>query len=278
MKKIKTNQIYQGDSSKLLADKKLFPNNSVDLIVTSPPYADRRKRTYKGVSPAHYVEWFMPFADQMYRVLRPKGSLILNIKESVNDGERNTYVLELILKMREKGWFWVEDYIWHKKNTFPGLWPNRFRDAWEHCLHFTKDKHFKMYQDSVKVPIGDWAESRMKNLGPNDKIRFASKTKSGFGRKLTNWQGKRKVYPSNVLYMSTISANKNHSAVFPEALPTWFIKLFSKKGDVVLDPFLGSGTTAIAALKLDRNYLGIELHKKYYKISKGAVLQAKKKK
>ena len=262
------NKIHQGNA---VAVMKKLPDNSINLIVTSPPYADRRKKQYGGPAPDKYVDWFMPFAKEFKRILKPGGSLVLNIKENADRGERHTYVLELILEMRKHDWFWIEDYIWHKKNAFPGRWPNRFRDSWEHCLHFTKNRHFKMYQDAVKVPIGDWADSRMKKMGTNDKIRHMSQTDSGFGRQLTNWIGKRKVYPSNVLYLSTISANKNHCAVFPESLPTWFIKLFTKKGDVVLDPFIGSGTTALAAIKTERDFIGIDLSKKYSEMAKKTV-------
>lgn len=275
MGSLKINKIYCGDSSKLLSDRNFFSSNSVDLIVTSPPYADRRKKQYGGPSPETYVQWFMPFAKGCQRVLKPKGSLILNIKENANRGERQTYVLELILEMKKNGWFWIEDYIWHKKNVFPGKWPNRFRDAWEHCLHFTKSKDFNMYQDAVKVPIGDWAATRLNNLKPKDRTRNMSQTHSGFGIQLVNWVGKRKVYPSNVLHLSTISDNKNHCAVFPETLPTWFIRLFTRKDGLVLDPFIGSGTTAIAAIKLNRNFVGIDTNKKYCKISKAAVLNTK---
>jgi DNA modification methylase len=74
-------------------------------------------------------------------------------------------------------------------------------------------------------------------------------------------------YPSNVLVMATETSNKSHSAVFPKELPSWFIKLFTKKGDVVLDPFLGSGTTIISSLELDRNSIGIEIKKEYYDLA-----------
>lgn len=276
MKKFKINTIYNNDSLKLLSDKSFVPDNSIDLIITSPPYADRRKKNYGGPPPSEYVEWFMPFANEFRRVLKPKGSFILNIKENANRGERHTYVLELILEIRKSGWLWTEDYIWHKKNAFPGKWPNRFRDSWEHCLHFTKNKDFHMYQDDVKVPIGDWANKRLKKLGTKDKVRTMSQTDSGFGRQLTNWVGRSRVYPSNVLHLPTISSNKNHCAVFPEALPSWFIKLFTRKEQLILDPFIGSGTTAIAALKLQRNFVGIDTSKKYCEIAKAAVLDAKK--
>src|SRR3989338_8562316 len=136
MKKVVTNIILGDSKNKLLE----LDDNSVDLIITSPPYADQRKNTYGGISPEKYVEWFLPISEEMLRVLKPSGTFILNIKEKVVSGERHIYVLELILALRKQGWFWTEEFIWHKKNSFPGKWPNRFRDAWERLLQFNKTK------------------------------------------------------------------------------------------------------------------------------------------
>ena len=257
-------KIFNGDCLDVLPK---LPRNSVDLIVTSPPYADNRKSTYGGIPIKTYVKWFLPISSQLKRVLKPNGSFILNIKERAENGERGTYVIELILEMRKQGWLWTEEYIWHKKNSFPGKWPNRFRDSWERCLHFTKQKKFKMYQNSVKIPMGDWAEKRLKKLSETDMKRDESKVKSGFGKKIQNWVGKSMVYPDNVLYFATVCDNRNHSAAFPLDLPNWFIKLFSKKGDIILDPFLGSGTTALAAKTLQRHYVGMESNSQYYKVA-----------
>jgi len=149
---IKTD-LYLGDSKEVLRQ---FPDNSVDLIFTSPPYADQRKKTYGGISPEKYVEWFLPISGQLLRVLKPDGTFVLNIKEKVVNGERSTYVLELILEMRKQGWLWTEEFIWHKKNSYPGKWPNRFRDSWERLLQFNKSRKFNMYQEAVMVPRGDW--------------------------------------------------------------------------------------------------------------------------
>ncbi len=258
------NQILQGDCLQILPT---LPDNCIDLIVTSPPYADQRKSTYGGIEPDKYVEWFLPIAGELKRVLKPEGSFILNIKERVVNGERHTYVLELIIALRKQGWLWTEEYIWHKRNSPPGKWPNRFRDGWERCLHFTKQKNFAMYQDEVRVPMGDWSQSRLKNLSETDKRRDNSKVGSGFGKKISNWIGREWAYPDNVLHMATECSNKGHSATFPVDLPGWFIKLFTVPGDVVLDPFVGSGTSIVAAAQLNRNYIGIDLNQEYIQIA-----------
>ena len=274
-KTLNTDTIYAGDSAKILKDKKLFPDNSIDLIVTSPPYADKRNKHYDSVHPNDYVDWFMPIANELYRVLKEDGSFILNIKEHPMLGERHTYVLELILEMKKSGWYWIEEYVWYKKNSFPGKWPNRFRDSWERCLHFSKNKKFKMYQDSVKVPIGDWSEKRFKSLSDKDFKRHMSQTNDTLGRNVSNWINRKKVFPhnvivfedehyvSNVLEFATVCNNRVHSAVFPLELPTWFIKLFTRKNHIVLDPFIGSGTTAFACLGLGRKFIGIEKDKDF---------------
>ena len=258
---MKLNIVYNEDC---LSRLKKMPDKSVDLIVTSPPYADNRKGVYRGVSTSQYVEWFLPISQELLRVLNPKGSFVLNIKERIVDGERGTYVLELILAMKRQGWLWTEEYIWHKKNCYPGKWPNRFRDAWERCLHFTRQKRFKMYQDAVKVPIGAWAKTRLRNLSETDMMRDEAHNDSGFGKNVSNWINKRKAYPTNVIYTATECNNVQHSAAFPEDLPSWFIRLFTRKNDVVLDPFMGSGTTAVAAMRLKRSFVGMEAEPEYH--------------
>ncbi len=255
-----TDSIICGDCEQVLKD---FPDDSVDLIITSPPYADARKKAYGGIHPDGSVDWFLPRTEQFLRILRPTGTFILNIKEKVVGGERHTYVLELILKMRQKGWLWTEEFVWHKKNCYPGKWPNRLRDAWERCLQFNKQKKFNMYQDKVMVPMGDWAKSRLKNLSDTDKRRDESKVQSGFGKNISNWLTRDKAYPTNVLHLATECSNRNHSATFPLSLPEWFIKLFTEEGDVVLDPFVGSGTSAIVAKKLNRKYIGVDVSLEY---------------
>ncbi len=258
------NKIFQGDCANIL---KNIPDNSVDLIFTSPPYADQRQHTYGGIKPSDYVAWFIPRAELFFRVLKPSGTFILNIKERVVNGERHTYVLELILEMRKQGWLWTEEYMWHKKNSYPGKWPNRFRDNWERLIQFNKTKNFKMYQEAVMVPVGDWAKTRLSKLSDTDKTRDESKVGSGFGKNVSNWVGRDMVYPTNVLHLATECGNRAHSAAFPIELPEWFIRLFTQPEDLVLDPFVGSGTTAVAAVQLGRKYLGIDINAEYIQLA-----------
>ncbi len=262
--------IRNGDCLNVLQD---YPDNFFDLIVTSPPYADCRAKTYGGIAPDAYVKWFLPRSEQFLRVLKPTGTFVLNIKEKVVNGERHTYVIELILGLRRQGWLWTEEFVWHKKNCHPGKWPNRFRDAWERCLQFNKTRQFHMYQEEVMVPMGDWAKTRLKRLGPNDVVRFNSQVGSGFGKNIANWVGRDKAYPSNVLHLATETGNRNHSATFPRSLPEWFIKLFTKEDDWVLDPFVGCGTTCEVSQQLGRNSVGIDIMEHYVSIAKEKVTE-----
>ncbi len=264
--------IIHGDCLSVL---KMFPDACIDLVFTSPPYADNRQKTYKGVPVERYVEWFLPISAELMRVLKPDGSFVLNIKERAVNGERQTYVLELILAMKKQGWLWTEEYIWHKKNCYPGKWPNRFRDAWERCLHFTKQKQFKMFQKAVMVPMGDWTDRRLTKLSQTDQIRDESKVGSGFGKNVSHWLTRKYAYPTNVLHLATECANRGHSASFPLSLPTWFIKLFTHEGDIGLYPFIGSGTTSISCLNLNRRYLGIEAMNSYCQLAESSIAEWK---
>jgi len=198
------------------------------LIVTSPPYADNRKNTYGGVPPEKYVEWFLPIGIELLRILKPGGTFILNIKEKVVDGERSTYVIELIQALRPLGWRYVEEYIWHKRNSYPGKWRDRFRDSWERLLQFNKSRRFAMYQDAVRVPASESARRQGRYLTGIKGQRQRSRTRSGLDRNIANCVGREMVYPTNVLHLATECSNKKHSAVFPESLPEFFVKLYAQ--------------------------------------------------
>ncbi len=227
-------------------------DGKVDLIITSPPYADARQNHYDGIHPDKFAEWFLTFHDAFYRALKPTGSLVINIKDRVVDGVKHRFVWHTIEALCKRGWFAIEDYLWHKPNPMPGYWPTRLRDGWEYCFHLAKSKRPFFNADAVRKPIGDWVESRLRNLGKNDLARHNSANASGFGRDISKWVGKETVLPSNVLTIPLVGKNKGHPAVFPVELPLFFIKLLCPENGMVADPFAGSGTTGVAALSLGR--------------------------
>ena len=264
------NVIHNGDCAEVIASK--IPAQSVNLIVTSPPYADQRNGNYGGIHADKYVEWFLPKAAAFKRCLALDGSFVLNIKEKAVDGEKHPYVYDLVLALRrQQGWRLVDEYCWHKKNCYPGKWPNRFRDSWERLYHFALNPKFKMRQKEVMVPMGDWKDKRLANLSDTDRERDESKHGNGFGKRVENWVDRDMAYPSNVLHMATECGHKGHPAAFPKALPEWFIQLFTDEGDTVLDPFAGSGTTLVAALEMGRKAIGIDTQEEYCEAMRSAV-------
>ncbi len=248
-------------------DSRVELNNfvgKVDLIVTSPPYADARQKHYDSVHPDDFVDWFLTFHEPFFNALKPTGSLVINIKDKVVDGTRHRYVWRTIEALSDRGWFAIDDYIWHKTNPMPGYWPTRLRDGWEYCFHLAKSKRPFFNSDGVRKPIGDWVNSRLNKLGKNDLSRHNSATNSGFGRDISKWVGKKTVLPSNVISAAVVGKNRRHPAVYPVEIPSFFISLLSPEGGLIVDPFAGSGTTGIAALRLGRNCVLIDNNEKYY--------------
>lgn len=232
--------------------------NKADLIITSPPYADARKKHYDSVHPDNYAEWFMGFHEPLYDALKPTGSLVINLKDKVINGIKHRYVWETINALCDKGWYAIDDYIWHKTNSMPGYWPNRLRDGWEYCFHLAKSKRPFFNAEAVKQPIGDWVTSRLNKLSERDLNRHNSANESGFGRDISKWVGKQTVLPSNVISAAVVGKNKKHPAAFPVKLPLFFIKLLCPSDGLVIDPFAGIGTTGIAAFQLKINCILID--------------------
>ena len=253
------NEIICGDCLDIM---RITEPDSVDLIMTSPPYADRRKKQYGGVTADKYVDWFMPRAVEMQRILKPEGSLVINIKENVVDGERSEYVMDIIKAMRRGGWKWIDNYIWHKLNPYPGFWPTRLKDGWEHCLHFSQSLRPNMYHKNVLLPAKSDTVSQINMTGRNythmGGVDYGSMAKS-----IKQKDGKTMSLPSNVISLTNVKQDMGHPAVFPPDLPDFFIKLFTKPGDTILDPFCGAGTTLLAAARLGRKYVGIDTSAEY---------------
>jgi site-specific DNA-methyltransferase (adenine-specific) len=235
--------------------------DSVDLIVTSPPYAMQRKDTYGGVAVSEYVNWFLDISEGMGRCLKDTGSLVVNIKENVIDGQRDLYVYKLVIQMVEaQGWRFVEEYCWNKTNPFPTGNKRRLKDGFERCLHFAKTKKYKFFPENALVKSeSKWlaSEKRRKNKGTHN-------VTNGSGMDMSRRVASDMVRRGTVITGSTSNRNIAHPATFPLYLPSTFIELMTDEGDVVCDPFMGSGTTGDAAIALGRQFIGVEMDKGYF--------------
>lgn len=265
-------------------------DNSVDLVMTSPPYAEARKATYGGVCADEYVEWFKPIAKEIYRILKPSGSFILNIGDNTIDGETHLYTFELpIMLKRELGFKFIDPLIWHKKNPAPGKFKNRFKDGWEFCYHFSKtlDLKFNPYavasqtqQQSLARALRQRDDANGKSLTgsgfttaagtikKNIEKRRERNNNSGVGTIDENFTDLEMALPSNVLHLSGETTNVGHPAPYPTEIPAFFIKAFTDEGDLVYDPFFGSGTTGEVCLRMNRNFIGSEMKAEYIPVSK----------
>jgi len=281
------NKIYNENCLETMAK---MPDNFVDLVITSPPYAEARKSTYGGVSADDYVSWFKPIAKEIYRILKPSGSFILNIGDNTIDGETHLYTFELpIVLKRELGFKFIDPLVWHKKNPVPGKFKNRFKDSWEFCFHFSKTLDLKFNPYAVAVQTKQ--ESLARALRQKDDANVKSLTGSGFttaaGTIKKNIQKKREknnnsgtepidenftdlemALPSNVLHYSGETTNVGHPAPYPIEIPAFFIKAFTGEGDIVYDPFFGSGTTGEVCLRTGRKFIGSELKAEYIGVIK----------
>ena len=265
IKKIEVNDtihvLYNGDALDTL---RTLGDESVNLVVTSPPYADRRKSTYGGVTSDEYVDWFFPFAEQVKRVLTDDGSFFLNIKPHCVDGERDLYVMKLVIALRERlGFRFVDEFCWTRLGV-PGKFKGRFKNAFEPVYHFSKTKDFKHFPYAVATKASEVSLARYKR-------KICGKTGNGSGFQVGKEITSKLALPSNHLHIpqknNQFTLQSKHPAVYPIELPEFFIKAFSEQNDVVLDFFSGSGTTSVAASRNLRNSIAIEQNKEYFDLS-----------
>lgn len=262
---LELNKIYNEDC---LEGLKRIEDDSVDIVFTSPPYADRRKNSYKGFHHTVYNDWFVQVAAEIKRILKPTGSFFLNIKPHCENGERLLYTYELVIRLRnDLGLKFVDEFSW-TKNGVPGRFVGRFKNAFEPVYHFKKGDKVTFNPYEVAEPMKEESVARA-----NRKASGESKNGSGFAgmRRNETMKNRKLALPSNHLHIpqrsNQFTLQSEHPAVFPLELPEFFIKAFSNEGDVVLDPFIGSGTTAIACINTNRNYIGFELEKEYYDLA-----------
>jgi DNA modification methylase len=242
-----------------LEGMKMMDKESVDLVITSPPYSNMKEYVdFKGIHPDDYVEWFMPIIKEIYRILKPTGSFILNINDKVNDGFRHPYVYDLISTIHKETEFKMYDRLfWNKKKSIPNK--HRFGDKVEYIFWFTKGKGFKIYMDEMRTEYNKSSINRMKY---KLKTRHARTEDNNYKEWSPNLKG---ALPSTLIDISSEvkRVSTKHVAVFPEKLIEYFIKGSTNEGDVVLDPFMGSGTTGVVCHKLNRQWVGFEISKDY---------------
>jgi site-specific DNA-methyltransferase (adenine-specific)/site-specific DNA-methyltransferase (cytosine-N4-specific) len=284
-------EIREGDCFELI---KNLPDNSVDLIVTSPPYADivNYGKNISIKKPTDYCDWLLPIFNEIYRVLKPSGSFILNINDNCSNGLRNPFIYELIYRsQKETKLRFYDTYIWHKLNGIPNGSKRRFRNTTEFIFHFVKNqKELKFYMDRVLEEPTETTKKRYEtpkqdNQGiiidgerKREKVVWVRKTNMKVdetGSKdpdLVQRVVPDLVRPDNVFRFPTASTERDntirHPAPFNRKLPEYFINLLTDEGDTVVDIFSGIGTTGLPCKDLNRNYIGFELNPKYAEFSR----------
>jgi site-specific DNA-methyltransferase (adenine-specific)/site-specific DNA-methyltransferase (cytosine-N4-specific) len=281
--------ILEGDCFELIKEQ---ADNSVDLIITSPPYADivNYGKNISIKKPDEYVDWIIPLFKDIYRVLKPSGSFILNINDNCSNGVRNTFIYDLISRNNKETKLKLYDtYIWHKRNGIPNGGTKRFRNTTEFIFHFVKNqKELKFYMDRVLEDTKEETKYRFSRgniTQPQGRIDDGARTYTKVKVRKIRYTNIRvdengsqdnkmvyrnmpdKVRPDNVFRFSTAGAARDnhikHPAPFHKELPTYFINLLTDEGDIVLDVFAGIGTTGLACKELDRTFIGYELNPKY---------------
>ncbi len=280
--------ILEGDCFELIKGQ---PDNSVDLIITSPPYADivNYGKNISIKKPNEYVDWIIPLFREIYRVLKPSGSFILNINDNCSNGVRNTFIYDLISTNNKETKLKLYDtYIWHKRNGIPNGSPKRFRNNTEFIFHFVKDqKKLKFYMERVLEdekretteryvrgkltdPTGQSVDGIRTRKVRIKKFRYTNMKvdENGFqDNKYVYREMPNKVRPDNVFRFSTAGAARDnhikHPAPFHKELPSYFINLLTDENDLVIDVFAGIGTTGLACKELNRQFVGYELNPKY---------------
>jgi DNA modification methylase len=249
------NRIVQGDCLLLIPQ---LEDESITAMITSPPYASQRDKFYQGVPEEDYPAWWCSIMDAVRPKLRNDGSVFVVIRSHVEHGALSDYVLKTVLAVRQSGWIQPEELIWYKNNAPPNGSIYRPRRSFEHILWFSKTRNPYVDLTAAGHPshnIGYVGESKKTDrLGLDRRLGFSSD-------KLKD--GKAKI--KDVLQVGTNCNDKgiDHPAIYPRPLVNTLLLTFTRPGDVILEPFAGSGTTALCAAAFDRNFIAFDLEQKY---------------
>ena len=250
-------ELHHGDCVEVM---RTLPAESVDAIVTSPPYAEQRKSTYGGIPEAEYPEWTVAWMREAWRLLKPDGSVIINISPHKANGGLADYVLRTRLAIRDAGWTELDELVWAKPNAMPTGAPNRPRRSWESLLWY--GKHGRAYGNP-------------KANGRPNQYPISVHTSSAAQSKWVHAQVGGMKAPdiarcSNVLNLQVKEhvGEFKHPAKFPVALAEWCGKLICPPGGTILDPFNGSASTGVAAIRNGWDYIGIDAVQEYVEMSR----------
>lgn len=252
------NNIYHGNSLEMM---KKLEDKSIDLVVTSPPYADLKNyHDFQGIHPDKYVEWFIPFCKEIDRVLKDTGSFILNINDKVVKKFRHPFVFELVVEIgKQTNLKLYERLFWNKLKSLPNRY--RFGDRVEYLFWFAKTDNFTMNMDEMRTPYSEQSLKRFES----DLIKRHARTEGGTTEKKSWAPNPKGALPTTLVNISseTKKVADDHVAVYPVELAKYFIKGASNEGDLVLDPFMGTGSTGVACKELKRDYIGFDIIEKY---------------
>lgn len=268
-------EMYCADSLELM--KGLEPE-SVDLVVTSPPYALHFKKEYGNIDQEGYIEWFLPFAAGIKRVLKPAGSFVLNVGGAWTPGAptRSLYHYRLLLALcDEVGYNLAQEFFWYNpaKMPAPAEWVNvrriRVKDSVEYIFWLSPTDSPKANNDRVLMPYSKDMERLVKRGLKKTQRPSGHNIKEGFSK------DRGGSIPSNLIQVGNNESNsaymkaakrlgkKTHPARYPAEIPRFFMEFLTDPGDLVLDPFAGSNTTGAVAEKLERRWIGSEVLRHY---------------
>lgn len=267
--------LYCADSLKFMAD---LPDDTIDLVVTSPPYALHFKKEYGNANQKDYIDWFLPFAREIRRIIKPTGSFVLNLGGAWQPGSpiRSLYHYRTLLALVDEIEFYLaQEFFWFNpaKMPAPAEWVNvrriRVKDSVEYIFWLVKDpmvkadnrKVLQPYSEDMKRLIKRGVKQTVRPSGHVINGSFASDQGGSIPSNLIQCGNNES--NSDYIKNSKLAGNKVHPARFPSELPRFFIEFLTNPGDVILDPFAGSNTSGYVAEGLKRKWMGVEIRNDY---------------